>query len=1240
MKIAKIELYNLASLAGEQVIDFEAHPLADADLYSIVGDTGSGKSTILDAVCLALYGMAPRFESAMRFGYYTADRPNNNKVLSPVDPRNILRKGTKECYAQVTFGTDDGGRYCARWGCVLKRTNYSSVERRLERLDEKGVWQQLDLGRDNKRLDRIIGLDYGQFTRTVMLAQNSFANFIKAKDDEKALLLERLTGTEIYARIAACINESYVAAKGEYEQLQQQCRLCLEDQLAPEVLQEKNDEMQKLTADKTTLENQMKELQQARQWYERKAELDKQAAVAGEAYRQSVDVWNGEQPQVQRLALYDCLSPLQSLYDRYSKAGDEIADLQVQIEAILKRMNEFEREHQEKSSAVQEAATAQDILKREWEDVKPSLNKAREDKVRVEALHKTLEMAAAEEAKRAREKKDKEEECAQNRKEREQKETLRLTAHEALERLSPHESMIKQAQALIANLQALLKEEQANRQEQQNIDDKEKEQERLQPALQKTKKEIDRSSEELAGSRRQLQESMVRLSAWDVNELQRNCNLVAERKNHVQKALEILGVIEAEERTQREKGAEYEMKQKEQQRLTHTLEQREKDCNSIKELLPGLEEAYSITMSQNLIALRGTLADGKACPLCGATHHPYRQSHNLEEVMESLQRDIAEKREHLRVVEGELEQERKREKELLAHLNSLRTTLQESRVRLQAQQGELQKITTSSLSLTGEVTRPLLEELQQQTLQEEESSSQQLEACNRLQASVNSEQQRLAQEEKKLSDEKEAFNKKEVQWNSDNLTLGEQKRHLVKAQQKAAQELAEAGAHLTLAGWSDRWIEKPQEVIEAIDNMRSEYDRCQSSQEEASKAISALDAAYAVLEGQLDEAAAGLADCIQKHQEADTSYTKADADYALLFGRKEPDIIEKEWQERLEKGDKLCTDKKSELHVCEQNLKQEEGRKQILAASQHTRADEQKNLLSELEQKLEAINKEQQLAYTLPLLGKFFATGDNWPALRSRIDALRAAMQQARGSMENAQKMVAAHLGLSSRPTSEPAQIESEIATCKGEQDNLDEARAALQALLQRHSSSVERMQEKKRELDEKQQIKNNWEELNNVMGSADGNNFRETAQCYTLQFLVTQANAQLALLNRRYSLRQVPDSLGMVVIDHDRGDEERNLSSLSGGETFIVSLGLALALSSLSSHHVSIKNLFIDEGFGTLDSGSLGMVLDALSNFHSLQGRRVGVISHTPEMRERIAIQIRVVKCSSDGSSRIEVLP
>lgn len=205
--------------------------------------------------------------------------------------------------------------------------------------------------------------------------------------------------------------------------------------------------------------------------------------------------------------------------------------------------------------------------------------------------------------------------------------------------------------------------------------------------------------------------------------------------------------------------------------------------------------------------------------------------------------------------------------------------------------------------------------------------------------------------------------------------------------------------------------------------------------------------------------------------------------------------------------------------------------------------------------------------------------------------------------------------------------------------EELDKQKQFVGGVLIAHTRSMEQMASRKDELERRKRLFQDWKELNDILGNASGDRFRETAQCFTLHFLIRQANVQLHMLNRRYSLEQVKDSLGIRVIDHDRADEVRNVSSLSGGETFLISLALALGLSSLSSHNVSMGNLFVDEGFGTLDSNSLNMVIDALSNLQSMQGKKVGVISHTAEMRERIRTQILVKKVGSGGKSLIEIV-
>lgn len=162
------------------------------------------------------------------------------------------------------------------------------------------------------------------------------------------------------------------------------------------------------------------------------------------------------------------------------------------------------------------------------------------------------------------------------------------------------------------------------------------------------------------------------------------------------------------------------------------------------------------------------------------------------------------------------------------------------------------------------------------------------------------------------------------------------------------------------------------------------------------------------------------------------------------------------------------------------------------------------------------------------------------------------------------------------------------------------------------------------------------WGKLNDLIGSADGKKFRNYAQQFTLEVLLRYANHHLTGLSRRYRLERIADTLALMVVDQDMGDERRSVHSLSGGESFLVSLALALGLASLSSNRVRVESLFIDEGFGSLDADTLRVAMNALDHLQA-QGRKVGVISHVQEMTERIAVQIQVQR-QSGGQSRIEV--
>ena len=250
-------------------------------------------------------------------------------------------------------------------------------------------------------------------------------------------------------------------------------------------------------------------------------------------------------------------------------------------------------------------------------------------------------------------------------------------------------------------------------------------------------------------------------------------------------------------------------------------------------------------------------------------------------------------------------------------------------------------------------------------------------------------------------------------------------------------------------------------------------------------------------------------------------------------------------------------------------------------------------------------------------------------AVRNRLSGLQGEMKQitlAIGELQEQYKKIES-----------PEQLSEIIKKQQEENLNTERALSTMEARLLQQAKNKLTVEQIVKELAEKQTIAERWAKLNKLIGSADGAKFKVIAQSYTLNLLLLHANKHLSYLSKRYKLQQVPDTLALQVIDCDMCDEIRTVYSLSGGESFLISLALALGLSSLSSNNLKVESLFIDEGFGSLDAESLRTAMEALEQLQ-IQGRKIGVISHVQEMSERISVQVQVHK-KVNGKSVLTVV-
>jgi exonuclease SbcC len=284
------------------------------------------------------------------------------------------------------------------------------------------------------------------------------------------------------------------------------------------------------------------------------------------------------------------------------------------------------------------------------------------------------------------------------------------------------------------------------------------------------------------------------------------------------------------------------------------------------------------------------------------------------------------------------------------------------------------------------------------------------------------------------------------------------------------------------------------------------------------------------------------------------------------------------------------------------------------------------------------LNREDEL--TREQLTQLLAQESSWLTVeRTALKALTDAELSAQTKLTERQSRANEHQKRALKPAEEESK--ESLTTIKEEKEQYvnqkRERITEIGVLFANHKKGTERIKQFEKELTDKSLIAENWCKLNDLFGSASGDKFKVLAQGYTLDVLLGYANTHLKDISQRYLLERVsPDSLSLQVVDLDMLSEVRSVHSLSGGESFLISLSLALGLSSLSSNRMRVESLFIDEGFGSLDADTLRMAMDALERLQT-QGRKIGIISHVAEMTERIPTQIQVVK-TVNGKSRIEI--
>lgn len=1173
MKILAVRMMNLASLEGEQEIDFQVEPLASAGLFLITGPTGSGKSTILDAICLALYGDAPRFKNA--------DSTYIGKITSR-DTRNILRKSMREGYAEVDFIGANGQKYRSRWQVTRNRNNgFNKSASIIVTEMSSDIILVEKLSEAKEKLVELTGLTYEQFTRTVLLAQNEFSTFLHANESEKADLLEKLTGTEIYERIAYAISGHFKNASDELTIIRQ--RIQDVQLLSDDVFAEKENELRTVERQICELTAQKKSVEKKLTWYQENDRLNKILLDTQNQLTQELDLQRKAEPISGRLQKAQSVEPARALLVECERATEQFKETQNRLQKEIRQLELTAQSKEKTRQAMISASALKMKAQNDWNELQPLLKEARALDIKVE------------------------------------------TAQMAFIRVSKQcENVAKEVALSQQNLIA----------ERKTIEDLEKEQTLQQQILTQLVEDMQVVDRELADYLSVLKMRKTKLfarqEAWDLKHtrllqtdimaLHQLRQLQTDRKSSLENAFHLWqNIIELQQ-----KGTKLNVDiatcQLQQNQIKEAKDSAQKEWEVVHSQLTVQQKNYEqllTAVNKNVEEMRTLLQEGIACPVCGSKHHIYHSEGN--EQLHSLARQMKTERDRLQEKENNLQQSFQNFKQLLAAQKALEQSLNEQLEYLRNEykrkrdewkvyneiSGEKNSIAEDQrteylhnqlIQLTAILEQTTAKEAdyeqQNKFLQEEQNNL--MQENNRWHEQYTAYQQLVTARTQLHGNQQVAVEQSSMKSQSDALRLLKRIDEMAKTNYRAHQTIEEVNA--SLAGRKATIIEKDKYLQAHSKELKTTQEDCclcklqltqLKEQRQRMLAGYSADQMEQKQSEQLKFAIEAYDEVVKQETEIDEKYNQQDGSI-----NKEKELIifyQKAYVHTFSQINRWISTYNEQAPLTEEELKQ------LLTLDKEWKK-QQATSLRKIEEKIHLLSG--QKAANKQSLNSHMHSPDYPDTVIDSIDNL----------------------------ISRQKELDEQLAGNTVRQQD-------LQFIIKKQLEGKKSIACFQEEINSKQHNYNNWSELNTLFGTSSGSsNFKKQAQAYTLRLLTQLANEQLKELTARYSLKQIPDKLVLEIIDHDMGDEIRPVSSLSGGETFLVSLSLALGLSALSSHSMQISSLFIDEGFGSLDSESLSMTMNALEQLRS-QGRKVGVISHVEEMKERIPTQIRLEKRTNGKS-------
>ena len=1148
MKIKELHLRNIASIESAD-IDF-SKDLTDgvtgdpASVFLISGDTGAGKSVILDGISMALYKTTPRLSgtSNKKSNTFSDATGEEISINSIVQYTRLGISEKEESYSKLIFEGNDGKEYTAKLalGMLLGQTDKATGKRPLKHRNP--FWSLETVGKsyitdsDIKAvIGKAVGLSFEQFGRMAMLAQGQFASFLTGDKKERESILEQLTNTEHFTEFGKAIKSLFDKADAEYKTASAILKTESEHTIPAEKLAELNESKAKAVDDKKVLDEKIKSNQE---------KIDQ------------VNLIGASQKPLNEATEKKTLLEETMNKDDYKEAVAITEDWNATINQ-RQRLSELRKADKDKSTAQETEQVLHNTFSKLFADLH---FKKKEAQSKAETIKAQEDWIAA----------------------REDRDALYTNAG-AMD-------------VKIGNYIKVQKEIATNKQK----SDKEKgKTEGLQNAYAKAKQSATDANTAVTQKQREIEQLTTNRQELNLEQTNRDIDAGNERKRLLEK-------IQTDSQTIETAKKDADNLQKQISSGEAALKELEKDKNAAQS---KYDEAYKnhdesknllstmkMGLDERIVALRDKLVNEYAdtCPLCGQHITEIRIEDGFKDVLAPLKQKQEEAKASLDNATAVRDAAKSKYDNALGELNNQKKSHSDAIYDIEKKQNAL----NTDASKAGLDTTKDLQCQIDETIKEVEKQINDLKISQQKAVDIQNNIDKLVEEKKPLdkakadADKTEVAAKKAAEENAAEINrLSEAIDSLTKDLDSLTQEIDAA-----MGVAYPNWVDDVENARTSLKKDADEYNQIKKNKDDSKAAFNFQQTQIQNIEGQCESVR-------EKH--GDWSFASEPTPYPSN------DILSV-WRKLA--GDVQSTATKIEgydatIEDCTKFLNsfyKESGKSEKDLDAIDARSGEIDNLLK-------YINETTQ-------------------NLKSRQDAIVNELKK----IDEAK----AKLGIE-KDEDIPAleELEKEKETLSKEKEEVVRKLSCIDTQLDVDSQNKEKIDKAKADLDKAKKVFDKWDTLNKLFGDT---RLRTLVQTYILRPLLNNANIYLERITDRYTLTCSEDNeqLSILVLDRYNKNQVRSVTVLSGGERFMISLALSLALSSLNRPDMNVNILFIDEGFGTLDEKNLDSVMQTLERLQEIAGegqRRVGIISHREELDERIPVQIQVLK-KGEGRSIVKI--